>query len=167
MTLREFLSKTVDSHLDLHVVQHDGEEFINSYTAEKCRWNTANIPDDVLDMEILFITPHSDHIIVEVDPYLETEDLILTKEMVREGYKKRLISVILSPNDDGIACKIGDNWFLFDTESEYETVREYTRAVSKEMIIEKIWETINDFRTACDELKDEYMYYFYFLCENL
>ena len=90
---------------------------------------------------------------------------MITKDMIQNGYAKGLIKLIKSPNDDGIACSIGDNWFYFGgfTAAEYDVVEEYIQAIPKETIIQEIFETLQEFRI---EFEDEYLYYEYYLKEN-
>lgn len=92
----------------------------------------------------------------------------ITKEMVSEGYETGLISLILSPNSDGIACKIGDNWFFFggQTAEEYNCVEDFVAEIPKDTIIDEIFEVLEAFSEEDDGL-DEYLYYKYFLEENL
>lgn len=92
----------------------------------------------------------------------------ITKEMVAEGYETGLIRLILSPNDDGIACKIGDNWFFFggQTAEEYNRVEDFVAEIPKDTIIDEIFEVLEAFSEENDGL-DEYLYYKYYLEENL
>jgi hypothetical protein len=90
----------------------------------------------------------------------------ITKEMVVSGYNQHLINLILSPNGDGIACQIGDNWFYFDgsTAEEYDNVAEYKEVMLTSDIITNIYNVLCEFKT---EFEDEYLYYYYYLIENL
>lgn len=93
-------------------------------------------------------------------------DQLITKEMIVGGYKQCLINLIKSPNGDGIVCKIGDNWFYFGglTAEEYDSVQEYKARVSESDIISEIYDVLCEFTT---EFADEYLYYYYYLKENL
>ena len=94
---------------------------------------------------------------------------MITKEMVIEGYQKGLIELITSPNSDGTACQIGDNWFYFGgiTAEEYDDVENYKNSLSEEVIIQDIWEVLNDFQTnGFEEFEEEALYYEYFLNEH-
>lgn len=87
---------------------------------------------------------------------------MITLAMVQAGYKEGHIRLIVSPNGDGIACQIGDNWFYFggQTAEEYKDVDSYKNDIPKEDIIKEIHEVLEDFST---ELEDEYIYYDYYL----
>lgn len=92
---------------------------------------------------------------------------VITKNMVIEGYNQGLIKLILSPNGDGIACQIGDNWFYFGgiTAEEYDNVAEYKEIMLTSDIITEIYDVLCEFKT---EFEDEYLYYYYYyLMENL
>ena len=91
---------------------------------------------------------------------------VITKNMVIEGYNQGLIRLISSPNGDGIACQIGDNWFYFGgiTAEEYDNVAEYKEVMLTSDIVTEIYDVLCDFKT---EFEDEYLYYYYYLKENL
>lgn len=102
----------------------------------------------------------------------------ITREMVVKGYETGLIRLILSPNGDGIACKIGDNWFYFggQTAEEYNRVEDFVAEIPKDTIIDEIFEVLEAFSEENDGLDehwyykyylDEYLYYKYYLEENL
>ena len=90
----------------------------------------------------------------------------ITKDMVIRGYNQHLINLILSPNGDGIACQIGDNWFYFggSTAEEYDNVAEYKEIMLTSDIIKEIYDVLCELKT---EFADEYLYYYYYLMENL
>ena len=92
---------------------------------------------------------------------------MITKNMVKEGYKKGIIKLIPSPNYDGIVCKIGDYWFYFGgiTAEEYDDVDEYKSVVLESDIVNDIYEVLNDFFCYGDFI-DEYVYYEYYLKEH-
>ena len=91
---------------------------------------------------------------------------IITKDMVIKGYNQGLINLILSPNGDGIACSIGDNWFYFggSMAEAYDNIEEYKSAMLTSDIITEIYETLKHFDET-DE--DEQLYYYLYLTENL
>lgn len=91
---------------------------------------------------------------------------VITKNMVIRGYNQGLIRLILSPNGDGIACGIGDNWFYFGgiTAEEYNDIEAYKKVVPTLYIVKEIYETLKDFEETNE---DEYLYYYYYLKENL
>ena len=91
---------------------------------------------------------------------------MITLDMVRFGYDSGLIRLIPSPNDDGIACSIGDGWFYFGghTAEEYSIVESYKRDIPVEDIVKDIYGVLEQFQT---ELEDEYLYYEYYLREKI
>ena len=91
---------------------------------------------------------------------------IITKEMVIKGYNQGLIALIVSPLEDGIVCQIGDNWFYFDVETAeaYNNIEEYKNVMLTSDIIEEIFTVLKEFKTG---FEDEYLYYYYYLTENL
>lgn len=93
---------------------------------------------------------------------------MITKAMVKAGYAAGLITLIESPNEDGVACGIGDNWFYFGGHTaEESTVEDYRRNVPESDIINEIFDVLDDFRTCgSEELTDEYLYYELYLREN-
>lgn len=93
---------------------------------------------------------------------------MITKNMIKKGYNKGIIKLIISPNGDGIACEIGDNWFYFGglTAEECPTVEKFKMEVDTKTIIDEIYSVLNDFKDSGEELKDEYLYYEYYLKEK-
>lgn len=93
---------------------------------------------------------------------------MITKEMIKLGYKQGIVELVSSPNSDGIVCRIGDNWFYFGsfTAAEYESVEEYKRDIPTETIVNEILAVLEDFKNQ-PENKDEYDYYDAYLQEKL
>ena len=93
---------------------------------------------------------------------------MITKQMIKDGYNKGFITLIKSPNSDGIACQIGDIWFYFGglTAEECKTVEEYKASVDTKTILDEIYSVLNDFKNSGEELEDEYLYYEYYLKEK-
>ena len=91
---------------------------------------------------------------------------IITKGMIIRGYNQHLINLILSPHDDGIACQIGDNWFYFggSMAEAFDDVCKYKEEMNETDIITEIYDVLCEFKT---EFADEYLYYYYYLMENL
>lgn len=88
----------------------------------------------------------------------------ITRSMVANGYKKGVIYLMSSPNDDCIAACIGDNWFYFaGMENETMTPEEYKAEYTVDEIVYSIYSVLDsDFKT---EFEDEYLYYYYYLKE--
>ena len=92
----------------------------------------------------------------------------IIKDMVMNGYKQGLIRLAIVEYAAGVVCVIGDNWFYFDGElAEILTVEEYKKYVSEENIIKKIYDTLEMFSEETEMFGDEYLYYYWYLKENL
>lgn len=93
----------------------------------------------------------------------------ITEEMVEKGFKDGLIKLISNSSDNiGTVCKIGDYWFYFDDKAEDMTPKEYTDNTPTKEIINNIYDTLESFRVDdFHDFRDEYLYYYYFLKENL
>lgn len=91
---------------------------------------------------------------------------MITLDMVKFGYETGLINLIPSPNDDGIACSIGDGWFYFGghTAEEYTIVESYKQNILTEDIVKDIYDVLEQFQS---EFEDEYLYYEYYLREKI
>ena len=92
----------------------------------------------------------------------------ITKDMVVNGYKQGLIRLAIVEYAVGVVCVIGDNWFYFGGDlAEISTVEEYKKYVSEENIIQKIYDTLKMFSEKTEMFGDEYLYYYWYLKENL
>lgn len=93
---------------------------------------------------------------------------MITKNMICEGYRQGIVQLVISQNDDGIVCQIGDGWFYFGghTADEYDSVEAYKRDIPTETIIDEIYSAIDEFGRESD-FKDEYDYYEAYLRENV
>ena len=94
---------------------------------------------------------------------------MITKDYLRQAYRKGLVKIIDSPNDDGAVCGIGGNWFYFGgLTAEQETAKSYVEKIPEEDIINEIYAVLEDFRVcAFEEHNDEYAYYEAYLNEQL
>lgn len=96
----------------------------------------------------------------------------ITLEMVRNAFEVGLIRLILSPNGDGIACKIGELWFYFGgtTAEEYDSVAAFLQDIPTEDIVSDIFTVLEAFRQDGEsgevEFAEEYAYYCCYLQEN-
>ena len=92
---------------------------------------------------------------------------MITKNMVKEGYNKGVIKLILSPYHDGIVCEIGEHWFYFGglTAEQYDDVDEYKSVILESDIINDIYEILNVF-SRCGDFIDEYIYFEHYLKEH-
>ena len=92
----------------------------------------------------------------------------ITKDMVVNGYKQGLIRLVIVEYAVGVVCVIGDNWFYFGGDlAEISTVEEYKKYISEENLIKKIYDTLEMFSEETEMLGDEYLYYYWYLKENL
>lgn len=96
---------------------------------------------------------------------------MISKGMVKTGYKAGLIQLIGSPNEDGICCRIGDLWFYFGglSAAEAESTDSYIKVETEENIIAEIHNTLEAFRKDgifYIESEEEYNYYEMFLREH-
>ena len=91
----------------------------------------------------------------------------ITKKMVKEGYDKGIIKLVVNNDADGVVCQIGDNWFYFGgLEAEvYTDVKQYVEDMSKDEIIRDIYEALQDFEDL-EDFYDEYLYYYSILVEH-
>ena len=88
------------------------------------------------------------------------------KDMIFKGLYDGTVAIISNPNDDYIACQIGDNWFYF-IGSEYEdlTPDEVYESFTKEDLTNMIYNTLESFKND-DDFIDEFDYYQSILEEN-
>ena len=93
---------------------------------------------------------------------------MITKNMIHMGYTQGVVQLVISPNNDGVVCQIGDGWFYFGgcTAEEYDSVEAYKRDTTTETIISEIYVVLNEFSYE-SEFKDEYDYYEAYLRENV
>lgn len=93
---------------------------------------------------------------------------MITKNMIHMGYTQGVVQLVVSPNNDGVVCQIGDGWFYFGgyTAEEHNSVEAYKRDIATETIIDEIYSVIDEFGRESD-FKDEYDYYEAYLRENV
>lgn len=91
---------------------------------------------------------------------------MITKAMIGKGYDNDVIKLDISPHDDGVVCVIGEYWFYFGgfTAEEYCDVEAYKMDIHRDVIIDKIYDALDEFRKD-EVLADEYAYYEAFLKE--
>ncbi len=72
---------------------------------------------------------------------------MITEQMIADGYDKKLVRLMNSPNDDGTVCRIGDYWFYFGGQrAECMSAEEYRTNTHRNDIIREIFETLDDFK---------------------
>lgn len=77
---------------------------------------------------------------------------------VHAGLRDGLATIINNPNDGGIACKIGDNWFCFiDSQYENWAVQKLYKTFSVEELAIMITKALMDMKN--DGFLDEVNYY--------
>lgn len=84
------------------------------------------------------------------------------KEKIKQGLAEGIVRIINNPNDDCIACEIGDYWFYF-IGREYEDMSpdEVLETFTKEELSEMIYSVMQDLEA------EERLYYQSFLEDNL
>lgn len=89
----------------------------------------------------------------------------ITKQMIADELNQNIIKPVL---DDGeLICKIGDNWFYFGDQESEEFENTDPSEISFDVLVNDILRVLDDFREDCDDYGDEYLYYYYYLTENL
>ena len=87
---------------------------------------------------------------------------IITRKMIENGLKQGLIN---PSNDECLICEIGDYWFYFGG-SEFE--HEAPEHIPFDTLVDEIKFCLDGFyEDDWDTYEDEYMYYYYYLIENL
>ena len=86
---------------------------------------------------------------------------VITKEMIREGLKQKIIVPFLD-EEKTLKCQFGEYWFYFG-ENKYEGID--PNEIDTEVLVNKIYSVLEEFR-KCPDFSDEYLYYYYYLCEN-
>lgn len=86
----------------------------------------------------------------------------ITKKMIEDGLMSKVI--IPKLEKDGLVCYIGDYWFFFGgIEFEYTNPKDIPFSV----LVNEIKEALDDFYKHPEMFEDEYLYYYYYLCENI
>lgn len=85
----------------------------------------------------------------------------ITKKMIEDGLISKVIIPKLEEND--FKAYIGDYWFYFGG-SEFENTD--PKDMSLWLIAEEIKTILDDFYN-CQDYDDEYLYYYYYLCEHI
>ena len=86
----------------------------------------------------------------------------ITKKMIEDGLMGKVIVPVLE--DDGLIANIGNNWFYFGgTEFEYTDPKK----IPFYILVNEIKDCLDDFYKHPEEFGDEYLYYYYYLCENI
>lgn len=84
------------------------------------------------------------------------------RKMIEDGLMSKVIVPFL--DEDGLKAQIGDYWFYFGGE-EFE----YTdpKDIPFDILVTEIKECLDDFYKHTELFEDEYLYYYYYLCENI
>ena len=84
------------------------------------------------------------------------------RKMIEDGLMSK---VIIPKLEDGeLAAHIGDCWFWFGgTEFKYTDPKE----IPFNILVDEIKECLDDFYEHPDMFDNEYLYYYYYLCENI
>ena len=86
----------------------------------------------------------------------------IERKMIEDGIISKVIIPFL--DDDGLKAQIGDYWFWFGGQ-EYE----YTdpKDIPFDILVSEIKECLDGFYHDWDDYENEYLYYYYYLCENI
>ena len=86
----------------------------------------------------------------------------ITRKMIEDGLMAKII--LNSFEDEYLVTTIGEYWFYTHSdELQYDNVNDIPFAV----LVDEIKETLDDFYRNPDMFGDEYLYYYYYLCENI
>ena len=100
------------------------------------------------------------------DTEIEIQGHYINEEMIRTGLIKFVIKPVLE--EDELICKIGESWFYFGgTEFEYADPKD----IEFDILVNEIKSVLDNFYdSVChgdNTYKDEYLYYYFYLCENI
>lgn len=124
-------------------------------------WNTDS------GYNVTLIESHPNVSTVDISKVPEKNILEITKERIAAGLKAGLIRLIESPQNDGVVCSIGKQWFYFGgTQAEESTVDEYIRDVPQKEIIDKIYDVLFDLSYSGFDYWDAYKYCSLYLQEH-
>lgn len=170
---RGFLNDDFESDVSVR------EEELSEYSPEdietcKMDW-IHSIRDDFLYRVILKTHPDLEDIGEEEEKYYEEyydgcfdylvmktfESSVITNEMLKSGLSANIVVPKLT--DNGLVCYIGEHWFYFGgSEFEYTDPKE----IPFETLVEEIKIALDSFK-ECKDYETEYLYYYFYLTENL
>ena len=86
----------------------------------------------------------------------------ITKKMIEDG----LMSKVIVPKLEygGLVAHIGDYWF-YAGRAEFDHTD--PKEIPFEVLVNEIKDTLDDFYGYPEMFEDEYLYYYYYLCENI
>ena len=86
----------------------------------------------------------------------------ITKKMIEDG----LMSKVIVPKLEygGLVAHIGDYWF-YAGRAEFDNTD--PKEIPFEVLVNEIKDTLDDFYGCPEMFEDEYLYYYYYLCENI
>ena len=83
-------------------------------------------------------------------------------KMIEDGLMAKVIKAKIE--GDEIVVTIGDGWFWIGIQDkEYKLIDDIPFGV----LVNKIKDTLDEFYKHTDTFEDEYLYYYYYLCENI
>ena len=86
----------------------------------------------------------------------------ITKKMIEDGLMSKVIIPELT--DGELVTHIGDYWFYIGgTEFEYTDPKE----IPFDVLVDEIKDALDDFYGHPEMFDNEYLYYYYYLCENI
>lgn len=86
----------------------------------------------------------------------------ISRKMIEDGLMAKVITTSLE--DNYLVVSIGEHWFYSNiSDAEYT----YVNDIPFSVLVTEIKDTLDDFYGHPDMFEDEYLYYYYYLCENI
>lgn len=84
------------------------------------------------------------------------------KKMIEDGLMSKIIIPFL--DEEGLKVQIGEYWFYFGgSKFEYTDPKD----IPFDILVNEIKECLDAFYECPEVYEDEYLYYYYYLCENI
>lgn len=93
---------------------------------------------------------------------------MITRKMLKQAYEADIVELINSPNGDGTVCRIGEDWFYFDSDHGGNYLAaDYEKEFDTEFTLAKIYERLEEMRENPDLFSNEYDYCESYIREHL
>ena len=87
---------------------------------------------------------------------------LITRKMIEDGLMAKVITVTI--HGDDLMITIGDGWFWICGDGiEWTNPND----IPFDILVTEIKDALDDFYGHPDMFEDEYLYYYYYLCENI
>lgn len=165
---KEILDMLDNYYMEWHSVEEIEDPDYKEYVEDSCceefmieklsetynMWDFWWIEGDV-DEEGNEVTPHK-----TLREEIKTK--YITQKLIEDGLMAKVIVPKLEENE--LVCHIGDYWFYFGgSEFEYTDPNDIPFSV----LVNEIKDVLDDFYKHPEIFGDEYMYYYYYLCEHI